>query len=254
MGCAGSSTAAVAFEATAVKWDEKAHLSSIDSAYTWVHMPGEKSESWSECALLSQLSWEGEWRQGVDKAKGMGASSMVGTCRKVSDKKYKVEESGTGANPGAWSWEITPMSEAESKATGASKCATLTHTSSGEASGRSTYKLVKMDDDGDVAFHVYQGDATGAIALKLTGTMMGDVWNLTAQPGGQLIAKYNNPLFGEDADPRTMEVGAAADLQLVLALYSAVQAWKVLNPKSMMDDIINIATEMVTEVATTGGL
>ena len=108
-------------------------------------------------------------------------------------------------------------------------CAVLT------APGRSAYKVVKLKSD-VYKLAVYktataEADVSASdLVLDLNSNMMEDTWSLTAAPGGELVATFVKPSsMQEDTAPREATVGEGADLELCLAILSAMQAWPVLD-------------------------
>ena len=115
-------------------------------------------------------------------------------------------------------------------------CAALT------APGRSVYKVVKLKSDVP-KLAVYktataEADVSASdLVFDLNSNMMEDTWSLTAAPGGELVAKFVKPsTMQEDTAPREATVGAGADLGLCLAIFSAMQAWPVLDLTPVKED------------------
>merc|ERR1719155_348032 len=107
-------------------------------------------------------------------------------------------------------------------------CAALT------APGRSVYKVVKLKSE-VYKLAVYKTATVKAdvsasdLVFDLSSNMMEDTWSLTAAPGGELVAKFVKPSsMQEDTAPREATVGEGADLELCLAILSAMQAWPML--------------------------
>ena len=109
-------------------------------------------------------------------------------------------------------------------------CAALT------APGRSVYKVVNLKSGSDVyKLAVYktatvEADVSASdLVFDLNSNMMEDTWSLTAAPGGELVATFVKPSsMQEDTAPREATIGEGADLELCLAILSAMQAWPVL--------------------------
>ena len=115
-------------------------------------------------------------------------------------------------------------------------CAALT------APGRSVYKVVKLKSE-VYKLAVYktatvEADVSASdLVFDLNSNMMEDTWSLTAAPGGELVAKFVKPSsMQEDTAPREATVGAGADLGLCLAIFSAMQAWPVLDLTPVKED------------------
>jgi len=115
-------------------------------------------------------------------------------------------------------------------------CAALT------APGRSVYKVVKLKSE-VYKLAVYKTATVKAdvsasdLVFDLSSNMMEDTWSLTAAPGGELVAKFVKPSsMQEDTAPREATVGAGADLGLCLAIFSAMQAWPVLDLTPVKED------------------
>merc|ERR1719424_1453939 len=128
-------------------------------------------------------------------------------------------------------------------------CAVLT------APGRSAYKLVKLKSD-VYKLAVYKAATAEAdvsasdLVFDLNSNMMEDTWSLTAAPGGELVATFVKPSsMQEETAPREATFGEGADLELCLAILSAMQAWPVLETgagkKELISygELIGIATE-----------
>ena len=132
-------------------------------------------------------------------------------------------------------------------------CAALT------APGRSVYKVVNLKTGSDVyKLAVYktataEADVSASdLVFNLNSNMMEDTWSLTAAPGGELVATFVKPSsMQEDTAPREATVGGGADLELCLAILSAMQAWPVLeitpgkkdNYGISVGEVLNIAAE-----------
>ena len=131
-------------------------------------------------------------------------------------------------------------------------CAALT------APGRSVYKVVKLKSD-VYKLAVYktataEADVSASdLVFDLKSNMMEDTWSLTAAPGGELVATFVKPSsMQEDTAPREATIGEGADLELCLAILSAMQAWPVLEitpgkkddwGKTLLGEVVGIAAE-----------
>lgn len=222
MGC-GSSKPAV-FAASQVQWDSGVPDVSSESNYTWVHKPGEES-------------WEGEWRSGDDMSKEMGAASKIYGFEKTAEGLGfdLTDKSGSAVA------SVTPDAKA--------KCATIKFA----ASGRSVYQVVKAEfwagGYGTIAFDVYKDAdqenlSADKLFLRLESNVTEDMWTITSKPGKDLVAKYKISMLSGITDPRTVQAGGGADLQLVLAIVSVVQGWKTFSPPSQFNNVIGMAAEI----------
>ena len=130
-------------------------------------------------------------------------------------------------------------------------CALLT------APGHSAYKLVKLKSE-VYKLAVYktataEADVSASdLVFDLNSNMMEDTWSLTAAPGGELVATFVKPSsLQEDTAPREATVGEGADLELCLAILSAMQAWPMLEPgkkgSSGWGEALNVAIEVGME-------
>ena len=132
-------------------------------------------------------------------------------------------------------------------------CAALT------APGRSIYKVVKLKSE-VYKLAVYktatvEADVSASdLVFDLNSNMMEDTWSLTAAPGGELVATFVKPSsMQEDTAPREATVGGGADLELCLAIFSAMQAWPVLEGKKKDSwNLTSMGKELVPAIIEAG--
>jgi len=265
MGCGSSKVAQ--FEAKAARVS-KGDVTAAEATYCWVCKPGSKEwqgewrsgtakdapkEMGAESMLYSLVNIDAPAAapasDGVDM-KGLvsgaaemagieGAAEMLDAARgdKAKEEPQKImrptyELRGKeGAHP-AWSCKLVDLTgtlDVKTLKGEKAVCAALT------APGRSVYKVVKLKSDVYklAVFKTATAEAdvsASDLVFDLNSNMMEDTWSLTAAPGGELVAKFVKPSsMQEDTAPREATVGAGADLGLCLAIFSAMQAWPVLD-------------------------
>merc|ERR1740138_1118343 len=148
--------------------------------------------------------------------------------QKVMRQTYELRGKEGGV---AWSFKLVDLTGSlDVKELKGEKavCAALT------APGRSVYKVVKLKSD-VYKLAVYKtataeaGVSASDLIFDLNSNMMEDTWSLTAAPGKELVAEFRKvSSMAEEGSPREVTVGEGADLELCLAILSAMQAWPVL--------------------------
>ena len=149
---------------------------------------------------------------------------------KIMRQTYELRAKEGGV---AWSFKLVDLTgtlDVKTLKGEKAVCAALT------APGRSVYKVVNLNSGSDVyKLAVYktatvEADVSASdLVFDLNSNMMEDTWSLTAAPGGELVATFVKPSsMQEDTAPREATIGEGADLELCLAILSAMQAWPVL--------------------------
>ena len=155
---------------------------------------------------------------------------------KIMRQTYELRAKEGGV---AWSFKLVDLTgtlDVKTLKGEKAVCAALT------APGRSVYKVVKLKSE-VYKLAVYktatvEADVSASdLVFDLKSNIMTDTWLLTAEPGGELVAKFVKPsMMQEETAPREATVGAGADLGLCLAILSAMQAWPVLDLTPVKED------------------
>ena len=162
-----------------------------------------------------------------------GAMTKDGDTAKEEPEKIMRQTYELRAKEGgvAWSFKLVDLTgtlDVKTLKGEKAVCAALT------APGRSVYKVVKLKSD-VYKLAVYktataEADVSASdLIFDLNSNMMEDTWLLTAAPGKELVAEFRKvSSMAEEGSPREVTVGEGADLELCLAILSAMQAWPVL--------------------------
>jgi len=198
----------------------------------------------AEIAGMGEVASMLELTGSNDDAKAKGEPQTIRPAYELRSKEGTV----------AWSFKLVDLTgtlDVKTLKGEKAVCAALT------APGRSAYKVVKLKSD-VYKLAVYktataEADVSASdLIFDLKSNMMEDTWSLTAAPGGELVATFVKPSsMQEDTAPREATVGEGADLELCLAILSAMQAWPMLEitpgkkdgSGSLFGEVLGIAAE-----------